>query len=166
MSSSSSPSPMPPASSWTEQLSQPANLLSAAKWGVITAAAYIVIGFLVIALYAVLRPVVGNNPTVLAIPVCIGIFAQAFGIYVAGYLPSAERGNIPTGVVGAVIMIALIEIYNLISSHVQNANAQANSGSIIVQIISVVLLLGIAIGIGWTGAFYGVKRNIKTEASK
>ncbi len=166
MSSPSSLSPMPPTSSWLEHLSQPANLLSAAKWGVIAAAGYIIIAFLVTALYTVLSTIVGNNPTVLAIPICISYFAGAFAIYIAGYLPSSDRGNIPTGVAGAVTMIILLIIFNIVSSLVEKTSSPAGAGPIIVQIISAVILLAIGIGIGWTGAFYGVKRNLKTETSK
>jgi len=157
---------MPPASSWLEHLSQPANLLSAAKWGVITAAGFIVVGSLADALFAVLSPIVGNNPTVLAIPICISYFAGAFAIYIAGYLPSSDRGNVPTGVAGAVIMIILLIIFNIVSSLVEKTSSPAGAGPIIVQIISALILLAIGVGIGWTGAFYGVKRNLKTEASK
>jgi len=155
---------MPPTSSWTEQLSQPANLLSAAKWGVITAAGYIVIAYLALLLVVAITPAVGSNSVVLVAPLCLAVFAEAFGVYVAGYLPAAERGNIPTGVAGAIIMIALLAIENAIVTHIQNAHT--NSGSVASQIVSLVLLAAIGVGIGWTGAFYGVKRNIKTEASK
>jgi hypothetical protein len=159
------PTSSPSTPSWTTQLSDSANLLSALKWGVIVAAGYIVLGILLNLLanvIAVGSADITKDPAYL-IPSCLSIFVAAFSFYVAGYLPANERGNIATGIVGVVIMLILITLEGIIFGSIQGTS-HAGTGPVVVQIIGVIFDLAIGLGIGWVGAFYGVKRRFKVEA--
>ena len=159
------PTSSPPSPTWTTHLSEPANIMSALKWGVIVAAAYIIVGTILTLLTNAIGNVGGNDVTkdpLLLIPSCLTIFAVTFGVYVAGYLPANERGNIATGVAGAIVMIVLITGENLIVGAIQGTQ-HTGVGALPTQIIGALLDLAIALAIGWVGAFYGVKRRAKVE---
>ena len=144
---------------WIDQIKNKDNLTSAAKWGVMVAGAYLLVtlGLTVLSNLLYNGQNVTQNPIEI-VPLCLGFFALAFAIYGAAFLSSSERGNITTGLLGSIIMLVLISIINQIFGH---TTASANNGGVGSALLGIVLDLALALLIGWTGAFYGVKGRTK-----
>jgi hypothetical protein len=158
--------------SWISVLSEPTNLLAALKWGAIVGVAYYVVNLLMLTvLNAILRvnDNVGSNPLI-ALPLCIGIFALAFGLYTAGYQAGIARMHVAPGVLSALIMLGLSNLLSrLYSPTTQQIVTKTSSSSSAVGVVGVVSLLfavGIAAGLGYAGAFYGIKGKLKAQAQK
>jgi hypothetical protein len=155
----------PPARSWLANLRDPANLTSALKWGVLVAVAYIIVGYLLNLLANAMlagAPDLTKDPLPL-LPLCLLVFASAIAIYIAGYMPAQERGNIATGLLGAVIMIVIAEITSLIIAPPVKSGGTGTTG-LIEQIVAILFLVAIGLSVGWIGAIQGVKRGAKTRA--
>lgn len=149
-----------------QQLTEANNLISAFKWGIIAAAAYYVLGILLNLLTnAILN--VGADPTknpLVLVPLCLSLFALVFAIYVAGYLPGMERGQVAPGVMSAGIMVLASNLLSrLFNPAPQSTTA---SGSLVTQIVALLFFIIVALGIGWLGAFYGVKRNARKATTE
>ncbi len=144
-----------------------ASVVSALKWGAIVGVAYFVLAYLVALLSNVIVGF-GNNPTQnpsLVIPACLGLFVIVFALYVAGYLPAMERGQIGPGLLSTLVMLAISNILGKLINPAGKAIA-GGAGSLTVQIVSFIVSVALAVGIGYLGAFYGVKRNARTTNTK
>ena len=159
---------------WLMALTEPASLLSALKWGAITGVAYYIVGLL---MNAATNAILGVNDNLsqnllAAVPLCIGIFALIFGLYTAGNRAGIERMQIAPGVLSAIFFSIISTVLSKIySTPVQSITTTKSSTAIsasnfVEQIIVFVLVVGIAIGIGYMGAFYGIKNKLKANAKK
>ena len=171
----SAPDPLsgtPTKHQWLTVIAEPTNVLSALKWGAITGVAYYAIGLL---MNAATNAILGVNDNLsqnllAAVPSCIGIFALIFGLYTAGNRAGIERMHVAPGVLSAVLMYIISAILGKVySTPVQSVTTKASAApasTFATQIVGFVLVVGIAIGIGYMGAFYGIKNKLKANAKK
>lgn len=162
----STPPSVPPRATWLETLQAPGALISSLKWGALVGLVYYLIG---VGLKLILNGATNvDTSTTLDAPLVLGacssVFVAVFALYVAGFLPSAETRTVAPGVVGAFIMLVVSKALSYLP--IGRSSTTGASGTIIVQLVSFALFLGVAFGIAYLGAFYGVKRTVKAEAKK
>ncbi len=156
--------PVSPMSTWLARLSEPASIRSALTWGAIVAVVFYFVGT-GISLLSIAASSGGLDATknpLLILPACLGLFTFVCALYVAGYMPSAERGHVAPGMLGAVVMLVLSRI--LAAIYTPQGSVKTPPTSFGVQIVSAVLGISVALALGWLGAFYGVKRNVRQAA--
>jgi cellobiose-specific phosphotransferase system component IIC len=153
---------------WMAALAESSSLVSSVKWGAIVGVVYYLISVLVVYLTNLaLQPQsdVSKNPLPL-LPLCLGIFSLVFALYVAGYLPAMERNHVAPGLVGAAVMLIVSRLLSQFFDPRVTTGAANNGGSLVVQILSLIITIAIYLLIGYLGAFYGVKRNTNAAKAK
>lgn len=157
---------------WLVALAEPASLISALKWGAGIGVAYYVLSLL---LNLATNAIVGVNPNLsqnllAAVPSCLGIFALVFALYSAGNRAAVERMHIAPGLLGAVVMyLVSFALSKLYSPAVQAVTSKTTTpaSNLILQIVSFLLFVGVVVvGIGYVGAFYGLKNKLKAMAKQ
>lgn len=153
---------------WLTVLADPANLLSALKWGAIVGVAYYLVSLLVIVIENALAQGSANPAANLAfaVPLCVGVFAIIFGLYSAGYLAGRERLHVAPGVVSALVMVIVASILAKIYTPgvAQASTVKQPASALGAQIAGFIVYLAIVIGMGYLGGFYGVKNKLKAQA--
>ena len=142
------------------------NIISGVKWGALVGVAYYAIGLVISLLSVAAASNGGNDATknpLLILPACLALFTVVFALYVAGYLPAMERGQIAPGLWGA---LAMIIVANLLQRIFTVGAIAASTGQAGIQIVSLLIDVVLVLLIGWLGAFYGVKRNARTAATR
>ncbi|MBA3825092.1 MAG: hypothetical protein H0X24_14500 [Ktedonobacterales bacterium] len=151
---------------WSVALSEPESWISIAKWGAITGVGYFAFANLMNMLVNVLTGGQGNltENLVFAIPACGGIFALVFALYTSGYLAAKERTHVAPGVLSTVFMLALAQVLGRIFTVQVQGAKPATTSTLGTAIVSLILALAFGLGIGYMGAFYGVKNKLKAVA--
>jgi hypothetical protein len=147
---------------WSVALSEPESWISIAKWGTITGVGYFIFASLMTMLVNVLTGGSGDTSGSLAIalPYCGSIFVLFFGLYTAGNKAARERIHIAPGVLSTVFMLLVTQILQLIFTR----KFTTTNSSFAVVIVYLLLDLALGLGIGFMGAFYGVKNTLKAAA--
>lgn len=161
----SSPESSPP-KSWQEVMT-PAAWISAGKWGMIIGVVYYLIGIGINILGGLALssgPDATKNPVVL-LPICGGLFVLFLCIYGAGFMPAAEQQHIAPGIIGTLVMLLILRGLQFLYTPVLPGTANQTATSLPIQIVSALLALAAYLGIGWLGAFYGVKRSIRKTSA-
>lgn len=156
----------PPTAAPLAQLTNPANLTSAAKWGAIVGVGYFIVAFGLDRLgnaLAGLGPSSATNPSLL-VPACLAIALPVFAIYIAGYMPGLECGQVVPGVLSAAIMIAVADLLQAIFR--VGSQSATPAPSLGLRVVSLIFVLALALGLGCLGAFYGVKRGARNVAKR
>jgi hypothetical protein len=147
---------------WSVALSEPESWISIAKWGAITGVGFFLFANLMNVLVKALTG--GSSDTsgslAFALPYCGSIFAFFFGLYTAGYKAAQERTHIAPGMLSTIFLLVLAQILQAIFTH----KITTPSGPLLVSFVSFLLYLGLVLGIGYMGAFYGVKNKLKAAA--
>jgi len=147
---------------WSVALSEPESWISIAKWGAITGVGFFLFASLMNVLVKALTG--GSSDTsgslAFALPYCGSIFAFFFGLYTAGYKAAQDRLHVAPGVLSTVFLLVLAQVLQALFTR----KIMTPSGPPLVAVISLLLYLGLVLGIGYMGAFYGVKNKLKAAA--
>ncbi len=151
---------------WSVVLRERESWLSIAKWGAITGFGYVIFANLMNALVNLLTGGTGNltQNLVFALPICGSFFALFFALYTAGNQAARERTHVAPGVLSSVLMLVIAQVvghFFMVSLGGAQPKTTTTLGT---ALVSLVLGLALTLGVGYMGAFYGVKNKLKAMA--